>query len=95
MATTSNPSPPLSSANPPELVVYSREGCHLCEDMISGLQQWQERECFSFEVVDVDSDPNLRLRYGERVPVLIAGEKEICHYHLDPLEFGKLFSSPS
>jgi hypothetical protein len=63
--------------------------------MISSLRQWQERERFSFEVVDVDSDPNLRLHYGERVPVLIAGEKEICHYHLDPLEFGKLFSSSS
>jgi hypothetical protein len=33
--------------------------------------------------VDVDSDDELRSRYGERVPVLLAGGDEICHYHLD------------
>jgi thioredoxin reductase (NADPH) len=26
----------------------------------------------------------LETRYGEWVPVLMAGEEEICHYHLDP-----------
>jgi hypothetical protein len=39
---------------------------------------------FRFDVKDVDSDDELRLRYGERVPVLVAqGGEEICHYHLD------------
>lgn len=38
---------------------------------------------FAFCVVDVDSDPVLENKYGELVPVLLAGEREICHYHLD------------
>jgi glutaredoxin len=90
---TSKLAPSLSGANPPELVVYGREGCHLCEDMISALRQCQAERCFSFQVIDVDTDPVLRSRYGDRVPVLVAGDKEICHYHLDPVAFGKLFPS--
>ncbi|CAN0485317.1 unnamed protein product, partial [Phaeothamnion confervicola] len=35
------------------------------------------------EVIDVDSDPLLESRYGELVPVLIGGDGELCHYHLD------------
>jgi hypothetical protein len=45
---------------------------------------------FSVEILDVDADPVLEARYDERVPVLTAAagtvlEKELCHYHLDPL----------
>jgi hypothetical protein len=38
---------------------------------------------FDFQVIDVDADPVLEEKYGELVPVLLAGEREICHYHLD------------
>jgi|SRR5690242_21358417 len=87
----SGDTPPI----PPELIVYAREGCHLCEDMISTLRQRQEHQHFSFKVIDVDEDVVLRSQYGERVPVLVADGKEVCHYHLDPVAFGKLFPSPS
>ena len=33
--------------------------------------------------VDVDGDPALDARWGERVPVLLGGERELCHYRLD------------
>jgi len=35
-------------------------------------------------VVNVDADPALERRYGEKVPVLAHGENELCHYRLDP-----------
>jgi thioredoxin reductase (NADPH) len=43
------------------------------------------RSDFSFlvEVVDVDSDPVLEAKYGELVPVLEAGNRELCHYFFD------------
>jgi hypothetical protein len=38
-------------------------------------------------VIDVDTDPALDLRFGERVPVLMLGAPgagvELCHYRLD------------
>ena len=67
-----------------ELRVYAREHCHLCADMIAALGELQARHPFRLEVIDVDSDDDLRMRYGVRVPVLVAGSgEEICHYHLD------------
>ena len=65
------------------LTVYSRNYCHLCDDMIAALQQLQGRYVFEIKVVDVDSDAALETRYGERVPVLEAAGRELCHYFMD------------
>jgi thioredoxin reductase (NADPH) len=35
------------------------------------------------EVVDVDSHPEFEKAYGERVPVVLGGGSELCHYFLD------------
>lgn len=67
----------------PALTLYSRTWCHLCDDMLSGLQTLQSGLAFELTVIDVDSDPALEQRFGEWVPVLMHGERELCHYHLD------------
>jgi len=66
------------------LTVYGRSYCHLCEEMIEALRSLQDSSHFGIVVVDVDSDPMLERRYGERVPVLMHGERELCHHHLLP-----------
>ncbi len=53
--------------------------------MIEALRQIQVATPFVLRVVDIDSDPLLEEKYGERVPVLLAGEREICHYHLNSM----------
>ncbi len=67
------------------LIVYSREECHLCQNMIHALQSMQEQSAFKFAVINIDTDPQLVSHYGERIPVLLAFKDgpEICHYHLD------------
>ena len=67
----------------PHLVVYARAYCHLCDDMVAALAALQPEHGFSLEVIDVDTDPELAAEYGLLVPVLTAGEAEICHYRLD------------
>jgi glutathione S-transferase len=66
-----------------ELTVYSRHDCHLCDKMIAALQEMRGRFRFELRIVDVDSDPELARRHGERVPVLVHGERELCHHFLD------------
>jgi hypothetical protein len=44
---------------------------------------FQQQYGFSLNVVDIDADSYLKLRYGERIPVLAAGDREICHYQLN------------
>ena len=69
------------------LTLYSRNYCHLCEEMIADLRRLQGDLQFELEIVDVDSAPELERRYGEKVPVLAHGGEEICHYRLDPAVF--------
>lgn len=63
--------------------------------MIAALRELQARLSFrleiEIEIVDVDGNADLKSRYGERVPVLVAGGQEICHYHLDPVALARVF----
>jgi len=86
--TTSKPTIPRSVV----LVVYGREHCHLCQDMVVRLHELQARLLFQLEVVDIDSNAELVTRYGKRVPVLAANGEEICDYHLDPIALDAYFS---
>ena len=67
----------------PKLTVLSREYCHLCEELITALKRFQGRYSFDIEIVDVDQRPELEERWGDKVPVLLDGDLEICHYFLD------------
>lgn len=66
-----------------KLTLYFREYCSLCHRMRAELEPWRERHGFELEVLDVDDDPQRVARFDELVPVLMAGDEEICHYHLD------------
>lgn len=63
--------------------VYVRHGCHLCEDLLQQLSSLQQQYSFAYTLVDVDTDSTLQDTYGHLVPVVILGEKQICHYFLD------------
>ena len=67
----------------PLLTVYARAYCHLCDDMIAGLRRLQAEHPFDLAIVDIEDDPLLEQRYGERVPVLAAAGRELCQYFLD------------
>ena len=67
----------------PKLTVLGREYCHLCDELVAALRRFQDRYDFDIEVVDVDRDPRLEERWGDKVPVLLDGDLEICHYYLD------------
>jgi glutaredoxin len=65
------------------LTVYSRAWCHLCDDLLAALRPICEELDADVEVVDVDAHPEFEETYGERVPVVIGGDAELCHYFLD------------
>jgi glutaredoxin len=65
------------------LILYARRDCHLCAEMRRDLMALEDRLAFSVETVDIDGDPDLVARYGHKVPVLVGGGEEICHYFLD------------
>ena len=76
-----------SPAIPPGLVVVSREGCGLCEDMLHALAELAlSHPLPAVSVVDVDSEIGLVRRYGLKVPVLLLDGRVICHYTLNSNE---------
>ena len=76
-----------SKKNIIELTLYGRVYCHLCHDMekalVALLHELGQGAEFSIELIDVDENEDLEHQFGERVPVLLAGGRELCHYFLD------------
>ncbi len=66
-----------------QLKLYTRTGCHLCEDMAQALAEQAGRLHFTVEAIDIDEDASLVTGYGNRVPVLMLAETLICEYFLD------------
>ncbi|MCC6417182.1 MAG: glutaredoxin family protein [Gemmataceae bacterium] len=52
------------------VVMYTRQGCHLCEDAWALLEGHRARHGFTLVAVDVDADPDLAARHGREVPVV-------------------------
>jgi hypothetical protein len=78
-------------ALPAGLVVLSREGCHLCEDMLHELAGLERAQIIPpVSILDVDSDPELARRFGLKVPVLLLDGSVICHYTLNSNELLRL-----
>ncbi|WP_137936235.1 glutaredoxin family protein [Chitinivorax sp. B] len=70
--------------NKPVLTVLFRDYCSLCHAMVAALDAYPARARFDLKIVDVDADAALEDKWGDWVPVLLAGDIEICHYHFDP-----------
>jgi hypothetical protein len=69
----------------PRLVLYVREGCHLCEQFLMELSlEMGPNMLEQLSVVDVDGDAELAVRYGLRVPVLVSGTAVLCEGVVDP-----------
>jgi hypothetical protein len=76
---------------PAGLVVLSREGCGLCEQMLLDLAVHEQSGAIPpVTVLDVDSDPALARQYGLKVPVLLLDGSVICHYTLNSNELLRL-----
>ncbi len=65
------------------LVVYSREGCHLCEDMLETLQQFESELGYRLEVYDIDDDISLLEQFNALVPVVYFNGQELMRYFFE------------
>jgi glutaredoxin len=67
------------------VVVYSRPGCHLCEEAIAALVSLhQEGYRFDLHEIDIESDELLLRRHLERIPVVEIDGREVSELTLDP-----------
>lgn len=67
----------------PRITLFSRPGCHLCDDV----RVVVERVCADLEEsyveVDIDSDEDLLDRFGEEIPVTFVDGKQHDFWRID------------
>ena len=64
--------------------VLSRPECSLCEQLLAELaEELSPAEAAEVRVIDIDRDPALARKYGQRIPVLLADGEFVCDYRLD------------
>jgi glutaredoxin len=73
----------------PVVTLYTREGCHLCDDAKCVLMEAQRRAEFDCQEQDIDTDPELRRLYNEEVPVIAINGAKAFKYHVDLATFLK------
>ncbi len=61
------------------ITLYTRPGCHLCEVAVAALEEIGE----PFDEVDITSDVELEMEYGERVPVIMLDGKEHGYWRVE------------
>ena len=66
-----------------QLTLINRIGCHLCDDMRDALAAFATELDFTWQELDVDADAELLARFNVDVPVLLLGDREICHHFFD------------
>ena len=72
------------------LILYSRPGCHLCDEMKAVVERVGRVVPLSLDVVDITSDPTLEGRYGLEIPVLLVNGRRAAKYRVTEEELTKV-----
>jgi glutaredoxin len=69
------------------VTIYSRHGCHLCENAESTLESLREELNFEIEVIYIEDDAELIRLYSDQVPVIHIDGQHHDFYKVDPTRF--------
>jgi glutaredoxin len=70
-----------------KVTVYSRHGCHLCDDAFNTLESMREELNFEIDVINIDEDAELVKLYSDQVPVIHIDGEHHDFYKVDPVRF--------
>lgn len=73
----------------PNVVLYTRAGCHLCDEALAVLHRFG----LSPRLIDIDADPQLRERYNECVPVVEIDGQERFRGRVNEVLLARLLAS--
>jgi glutaredoxin len=69
------------------VTIYSRTGCHLCENAIKEIESVKTDLDFQLEIKLIDNDPQLEKMYGEQVPVILIDQQPHDYWQVDLTRF--------
>ncbi len=69
------------------VTLYTRAGCHLCDEAKKVLKEARAQAEFELEEVDIDRHPDLKARFNEEIPVVFINGRKAFKYRVDADEF--------
>ena len=77
------------------MTIYSRPGCHLCEEMKATIGRVLQRNDSDarLEEIDISTDAHLEARYGTEIPVLLVNGKKAAKFRVSEWELERLIRS--
>jgi glutaredoxin len=76
-----------------QVVLYTRPGCHLCDDTKRQLNIAANKLGFSVNEINIEDDPALRIRYSQDVPVVTVQGQEAFRHCFDGVKLRKLLTT--
>ena len=77
----------LAAAGQREVTLYTRPGCHLCEEAKAAMTPLLREFGATLREVNIDEDAALRERYGWDVPVIFLGARKVAKHRVDLEQF--------
>lgn len=71
----------------PHVVLYTKPGCHLCDEAKREMGRAGGQDAYTFEEVNILSDPELQRRYGTDIPVVLINGTHAFKHRLTAEEF--------
>ena len=65
------------------VTLYTRPGCHLCDDARAALLRVRTAAPFDLVEIDIEGDDALHRAYLERIPVVAVDGEELFEYFVD------------
>jgi glutaredoxin len=75
------------------LTLYSRPGCHLCDEMKAVVDRVARSVPLTMEVVDISTDAQLEALYGLEIPVLLINGKKAAKYRIAEVELRRILDA--
>ncbi len=86
-ATTSSEEAQLAASGPRDVTLYSRPGCHLCEEAKAAIAPLLREFGAALREVNIDENAFLRERYGWDIPVIFIGRHKAAKHRVDLAQF--------
>jgi glutaredoxin len=77
----------LQLAAPCDVTIYSRPGCHLCEEAKAQIAPLLKEFGARLTEINIDEYPELRARYNYDVPIIFLGARKAAKHRVDPAQF--------
>ncbi|HEV2197552.1 MAG TPA: glutaredoxin family protein [Candidatus Acidoferrum sp.] len=77
----------LAACGPRDVTLYSRPGCHLCEEAKATIAPLLREFGAVLREVNIDEDAILKERYGCDIPVLFIGAHKAAKHRVDLAQF--------